>query len=274
MVEWWSLRRAGIAAAPPVPLARLACTYSPALRRLHLLATLRRLHLLATLRRLHLLATLRRLHLIAALNRRTCSRHCPHCPPRQFRPFFLSARRSVRGRCALPGNVKAGRCCCAAAARAFSTKLATKLATKMGCAASPRRTLLCDLRASAVKTYLQKKGAGQVISLAGPAIKFRRRATLPRANPAVPSPLRPFTAVFGMETGVAFPPWSPENCAPACRREKECIVDWAGNTAHCALRVFVLWKNGQASRRISTGRLSGSPRLHLRPIEVVVFNLP
>ena len=33
-------------------------------------------------------------------------------------------------------------------------------------------------------------------------------------------------------------------------------------------------KNGQTARLISTGRLNGSPRFHLRPIEVVVYNLP
>ena len=32
--------------------------------------------------------------------------------------------------------------------------------------------------------------------------------------------------------------------------------------------------NDQAARRISTGRLSASQRLHFRPIEVVVYDLP
>ena len=40
--------------------------------------------------------------------------------------------------------------------------------------------------------------------------KFRQRATLPRANPAVPSPMRLFTSVFGMGTGVASSLWPPE----------------------------------------------------------------
>ena len=39
--------------------------------------------------------------------------------------------------------------------------------------------------------------------------KSRRRATLPRANPAVPSPMRPFTSVFGMGTGVSSSLWPP-----------------------------------------------------------------
>ena len=39
--------------------------------------------------------------------------------------------------------------------------------------------------------------------------KAWRRATLPRATPAVPSPLVYLTSVFGMETGVTPPPWPP-----------------------------------------------------------------
>ena len=42
----------------------------------------------------------------------------------------------------------------------------------------------------------------------------RRRATLPRANPAVPSPKRPFTSVFGMGTGVTSSPWPPGKTVP------------------------------------------------------------
>ena len=41
-------------------------------------------------------------------------------------------------------------------------------------------------------------------------LKFRQRATLPRANPAVPSPMRLFTSVFGMGTGVASSLWPPK----------------------------------------------------------------
>jgi hypothetical protein len=40
--------------------------------------------------------------------------------------------------------------------------------------------------------------------------KIRRRATLPRPETAVPLPLRPFTSVFGMGTGVTSSLWSPE----------------------------------------------------------------
>ena len=33
-------------------------------------------------------------------------------------------------------------------------------------------------------------------------------------------------------------------------------------------------KNGQATRLISTGKLNALPRLHSRPIEVVVYDRP
>ena len=101
----------------------------------------------------------------------------------------------------------------------------------------------------------------------GPSGKSRRRATLPRANPAVPSPMRPFTSVFGMGTGVSSSPWPPgkgngrfwEGCARVFR---------GGGLA--LLREVVaasLWA-------ISIGRLSASPRVHRRPIKVVVFHPP
>ena len=46
-----------------------------------------------------------------------------------------------------------------------------------------------------------------------PEEKFRQRATLPPPSEAVPSPLRVLTSVFGMETGIALAPWSPEKKA-------------------------------------------------------------
>ena len=80
-----------------------------------------------------------------------------------------------------------------------------------------------------------------------------------------------------MGTGVAFPPWPPENRAPAEAGRESIVLD-VGLFGRPLLRPLPLARvsleNGQASRRISTGRLNGSPRLHLRPIEVVVFNLP
>ena len=39
--------------------------------------------------------------------------------------------------------------------------------------------------------------------------KGRRRPTLARASPALPSAMGPLTSVFGMGTGMAAPPWPP-----------------------------------------------------------------
>ena len=43
----------------------------------------------------------------------------------------------------------------------------------------------------------------------GKKIKSRRRPTLARAGPALPSAKEPLTSVFGMGTGMATPPWPP-----------------------------------------------------------------
>ena len=42
-----------------------------------------------------------------------------------------------------------------------------------------------------------------------PIKKSRRRPTLARASPALPSAMGPLTSVFGMGTGVTTPLWSP-----------------------------------------------------------------
>ena len=39
--------------------------------------------------------------------------------------------------------------------------------------------------------------------------KSRRRPTLARASPALPSAMEPLTSVFGMGTGMTTPPWPP-----------------------------------------------------------------
>ena len=54
-----------------------------------------------------------------------------------------------------------------------------------------------------------QKKKGRISNDILPRKKSWQRATLPRAIPAVPSPLEPFTSVFGMGTGVATPPWPP-----------------------------------------------------------------
>ena len=112
-----------------------------------------------------------------------------------------------------------------------------------------------------------KKRAARIFAIrAALEEKPWRRATLPRPIAAVPSPLGPFTSVFGMGTGVASPPWPPGKRDG--RRERP-----DNRTGPVAPKRR--WgKNAQASRTISTGRVSASPRLRLRPIEVVVFHRP
>ena len=87
--------------------------------------------------------------------------------------------------------------------------------------------------------------------------------------------MRPFTAVFGMGTGVTFSPWSPEKRSPAeaGRGERACFWVLEPRRVPPDPEVREV-ENGQASRRISIGRLSASPRLHPQPIEVVVCDLP
>ena len=95
-------------------------------------------------------------------------------------------------------------------------------------------------------------------------LKFRQRATLPRANPAVPSPMRLFTSVFGMETGVASSLWPPE--------KQSNVSGWTHRIERCfKLQYEVITASLWA---ISIGQLNVSQRLHLQPIKVVVFNLP
>ncbi len=107
-----------------------------------------------------------------------------------------------------------------------------------------------------------KKGGPRTLpSMAPLGRKSRRRATLPRANPAVPSPMAPFTSVFGMGTGVSSPLWPPGK------------KNGQFGFRDCSAYLKPL-KKGQASRRISTGRLSALPRLHPRPIKVVVYDPP
>ena len=76
----------------------------------------------------------------------------------------------------------------------------------------------------------KKRGGARADARAPPENKFRRRATLPRATPAVPSPLRPFTAVFGMGTGVTFSPWPPEKASTDCCRKIQPRSSWGSAT--------------------------------------------
>ena len=108
----------------------------------------------------------------------------------------------------------------------------------------------------------QKKGPSGLLGPLGE--KSRRRATLPRANPAVPSPMRPFTSVFGMGTGVSsslWPPGKQSNVSEMRRAPRGA----SQSGAKCV--TASLWA-------ISIGWLSALLRLHRRPIKVVVFHPP
>jgi hypothetical protein len=87
---------------------------------------------------------------------------------------------------------------------------------------------------------------------------------------AVPSALEGLTAVFGMGTGVSPQTWPPgKGWQPGKCRSESAEVPWCvpGRTAQGGM-------GGQAARPISTGQLNALPRLHTRPIHVVVYDGP
>ena len=82
--------------------------------------------------------------------------------------------------------------------------------------------------------------------------------------PQVPSALAVFTAVFGMGTGVSPPLWPPEHMLMSTtdiRRELQSEHEHQN-------------KKIPSPRPISTGRLNTSPCVHLRPINLVVYQGP
>ena len=78
--------------------------------------------------------------------------------------------------------------------------------------------------------------------------------------PQVPSALAGLTAVFGMGTGVTPPLWPPETC---CQRG---LIPRELQSEHEYREMMF----EPSPRPISTGRLNVLPRLHLRPINVMV----
>ena len=77
--------------------------------------------------------------------------------------------------------------------------------------------------------------------------------------PQVPSALTGLTSVFGMGTGVTLSLWPPKSVVNRCA------------SAHRGLQSKHELFN-PSPRPISTGRLNVLPRLHLRPINVMVLS--
>ena len=79
-------------------------------------------------------------------------------------------------------------------------------------------------------------------------------------SPQVPSARAVFTSVFGMGTGVSPPRLPPETC-------QNLVVLRGLHSEHELTKI-------PSPRPISTGRLNTSPCVHLRPINLVVFQGP
>src|SRR6056297_1328270 len=100
----------------------------------------------------------------------------------------------------------------------------------------------------------------------------------PTSFDAVPLARRHLTAGFGMGPGVLLVLWPPNRGIPRriqpapCRGcRKSSITSWCV----CFLvQCLSVTGSNQACRAISTGQLSALLRLHLRPIDVVVYHGP
>jgi len=79
----------------------------------------------------------------------------------------------------------------------------------------------------------------------------------------VPSARAVLTAVFGMGTGVSPPPWSPGS-----------NVSSRANPENSIASTNVDERVRSSPRPISTGRLNTLPCVHLRPINLVVYQGP
>ena len=107
----------------------------------------------------------------------------------------------------------------------------------------------------------------------------QRRPALPRTRSAVPSALGGLTSGFGMGPGVPPLPWSLTNEGHSAVRGEASAVPWGPHSAtlddirskgpHATEQI-----SERRARPISTARLRRSHALHLRPIDLVVYQGP
>ena len=99
-------------------------------------------------------------------------------------------------------------------------------------------------------------------------------------SPQVPSALAVFTSVFGMGTGVSPPLLPPEHLVLSTtsttprRVRHESVEDSRASTSTVTAARRRANKKIPSPRPISTGRLNTSPCVHLRPINLVVYQGP
>lgn len=118
-------------------------------------------------------------------------------------------------------------------------------------------------------------------TLSSEPVAGRRRPALPPARPAVPSALGGLTSGFGMGPGVPPLPWPPTGDGLGMRRGAldPALARPQGRTAEKRKHFSSLRTPGQKAGRararpISAARLRRSRALHLRPIDLVVFEGP
>jgi len=126
-------------------------------------------------------------------------------------------------------------------------------------------------------TPRREESFGEHVRSTGLAVTYS-----PASPDAVPSARRRLTAEFGMGSGVSLalePPnlWNARAPLGGALTRDVLSKDTEGShdfrLPH-GCGASLLLDRSQACRAISTGQLSASPRLHLRPIDVVVFHGP
>jgi hypothetical protein len=129
----------------------------------------------------------------------------------------------------------------------------------------PRHRLLTGKRADAESNEARAPGGDGPRRCFGPGGDLLSRDVCRSTIGAIG-----LTAVFGMGTGVSRPLWPPGMFVERGERRS---VTTAPGSAPTSRRIHRR-EGGQACRRVSTGRLNALPHLHLRPINVVVFDVP